>query len=160
MNNIVLIGFMGSGKGTIGRLLARKTERFFLDTDALIEDYARRSISEIFANEGEEAFREMERFLATWIAKSVDNVVLAAGGGLPIVCDNLREIGEVIYLKCDFETIAARLSSQSERAKRPLAQSTESLRKLFILREPIYAKIADRTIDATQNINAVVKAIL
>jgi shikimate kinase len=151
---------MGGGKGTIGRLLAQKTERFFLDTDALIEARANKTIAEIFALEGEAAFREKERRLARWLADSVSGAAIACGGGMPASCENLRSIGEVIYLKCDFQTIAKRLEAESERKKRPLAASIERLRELFILREPIYERAADRVIDAAQSVEAVLEAIV
>ncbi|MDR2153049.1 MAG: shikimate kinase [Helicobacteraceae bacterium] len=161
MNNLVLIGFMGSGKGTIGRLLARKTGRFFLDTDALIESFANRSIVEIFRTETEEAFRRYERDLAAWLARSVSAAVIATGGGMAtaISRDDLRSIGETIYLQCDFATIARRLANEAEREKRPLAASIETLRDRFLEREAIYRARADRIIDANQSVEAVLEAI-
>ncbi|MDR2639669.1 MAG: shikimate kinase, partial [Helicobacteraceae bacterium] len=101
MNNLVLIGFMGSGKSSVGRALAQKTARFFLDTDALIESATNRRISDIFALEGETAFRERERELAAWLESSVNNAVISAGGGMIVSCANLKRAGEIVYLKCD-----------------------------------------------------------
>jgi shikimate kinase len=151
---------MGSGKGTIGRILARKTGRFFLDADALIESFANRSIAEIFSSDGEKTFRDEERSLAAWLAQSVNNAVIAAGGGMPTVCDNLRAIGEVIYLKCDFDVILTRLKCDSEREKRPLAASIETLSDRFNARQILYERAADRVIDATQSVEAIVKEIV
>ena len=77
LNNIILTGFMGSGKSTIGRILAKKLDTYFLDTDSLIETFENKSISEIFKSEGEERFREMERYCFNWIKKDVRNTIIS-----------------------------------------------------------------------------------
>ncbi|MDR2905153.1 MAG: shikimate kinase [Helicobacteraceae bacterium] len=148
MKNLVLIGFMGSGKSSLGRLISAETGRFFLDTDALIESHYARAIGEIFASEGEAAFRAAEKNCAAFLAKSVKNAVIATGGGMPIVCDNLSEIGKVVYLKCSFEAIAKRLSQDAEKSKRPLAASLEILRERYDARLKIYEKSAEIVINA------------
>jgi shikimate kinase len=159
LNNLVLIGFMGSGKSSVGRILAQKTARYFLDADALIESATNMKIADIFANGGEALFRAYERDLAAWLARSVSSAVISTGGGMIVSCGNLRAIGEIIYLKCDFETIAKRLKGEAEREKRPLAASIETLRDRFLQREAVYESNADRVIDANQSLGTVLEAI-
>jgi shikimate kinase len=159
-NNIVLIGFMASGKTLIGRALARTTKRFFLDCDALIEGYTGYQVAEIFEYQKEARFRELERLTAHWLERSVGNAVIATGGGMPTTCDNLRRIGETLYLECTFETVANRLKNAIEREKRPLAQSLEILQKRFLEREPIYKNAADRIIDANGSIEYILGDII
>ncbi|GHS86607.1 shikimate kinase [Campylobacterota bacterium] len=160
MNNTLLTGFMGSGKSSVGRLLARASERYFLDTDALIEARFGVSIGEIFKRDGEAAFRAAERDAADFLARSVSNAVIATGGGMPVVCENLRSVGVVIYLKCDFETIAQRLAADAENYKRPLAASIEALRDRFYSRLEIYEKSADFIINAALPKESVLKEIV
>lgn len=149
MNNLVLIGFMGSGKSTVGRLLAAQTNRYFLDTDALIEAAAGKTIEQIFESEGEAAFRQRERDLAAWLERSVSNAVIATGGGMPTVCENLKRIGKVVYLDCTFETVIERLGKSGERAKRPLALADESaLEALFLERVEIYRRALNIFVNA------------
>lgn len=159
-NNIVLIGFMGSGKSSVGRLLAEATDRFFLDTDHLIEAAAGRSVAEIFAQEGEGGFRQREMALAKWLQVSVKNAVIATGGGMPMVCNNLRGIGETLWLECDLEEIFERLERSGEREKRPLAASKEVLIARYAEREAVYRRTARRIVDASGNAQTVLARIL
>jgi len=80
IRNLALVGFMGSGKSTVGRLVAQDLGFQFVDTDSLIEEKAGISIAEIFATEGEEAFRQLERGMILELAKK-DKLVIATGGG-------------------------------------------------------------------------------
>lgn len=159
-NNIVLIGFMGSGKSSVGRLLAEATDRFFLDTDALIEAACGCSVAEIFQQQGEGAFRQREITLSKWIQNSVKNAVIATGGGMPMVCNNLRGIGETLWFKCELEEIFTRLQKQGEQQKRPLAASQADLTERYRQREPVYARTAQRIIDASGDAPSVLKRIL
>ncbi|GHV07240.1 shikimate kinase [Campylobacterota bacterium] len=151
---------MGSGKSTVGRCLARASDRYFLDTDALIETSHKQTIAEIFANAGEAQFRLYERDLAAWLAAFVKGAVISSGGGMPTVCDNLREIGFVVYLQCDFETIKDRLDHEAERDKRPLAVSIDTLCDKFVSRQEIYERSADLIVDATQSVKVITDTIM
>lgn len=96
MENIVLIGFMGSGKTTIGREIALCGGRFLLDTDQLIEQNMGKSIKDIFASVGEEGFRRIESQLILWLSANVKNAVIATGGGMPIYND-IRYMGKIFF---------------------------------------------------------------
>ncbi|MCS6817828.1 MAG: shikimate kinase [Blastocatellia bacterium] len=143
---IFLVGFMGSGKTTVGRLLAEKLGYAFLDLDELIQEQAGLSIREIFARMGEGAFREMEsralRELEAW-----EDVVVALGGGAFVSEGNRREVkrlGVSVWLDCPLEVILARLSGTSDR---PLYRSAEQMRALLEARLPAYQQ-ADLRVDA------------
>jgi shikimate kinase len=145
MNNIILIGFMGSGKTSIGTLLARKLSYDFMDTDQLIEKRAGKSIKEIFAAEGEEYFRKMETNEILAMEDYLQHTVLSVGGGLPIQAGNaeiLRTLGTVVFLKAHTDTLKDRLSGDTTR---PLLSGEELDKKITTLlqsREPVYEKAA------------------
>lgn len=123
MKNIILIGFMGCGKSSVGRRLAETLNCDFLDTDELIEQEQNKSISDIFATDGESAFREMEtECLRGLIKKGGDGFVLSVGGGLPIREINrslLKQLGAVVFLRVSGEVVYKRLRNDSTR---PLLQ--------------------------------------
>ncbi len=158
-DNIVLIGFMGSGKSTVGRELARRTGRFFLDADLLIEGAAGKKVREIFEREGEAYFRELERRSVRWMAECVRGSVISTGGGMPTVVDRLHDVGTVIYLDLPFEKILDRIDPH-ERAKRPLFSDLEKAQRLFDARKKIYEAQAQLTVAADRPAEAVVEAIL
>jgi len=150
---------MGSGKSTIGRILAKKLEHsYFLDTDALIEHFENREISDIFANEGEEYFRDAERRVFNWIKNDVKNAIISTGGGLPMFVPEIKEAGIVIYLKVKFDDIVKRLDEE-EIKKRPLFSDLEKAKKLFEKRDEVYMKLADYVIE-NSNIEKSVEKIL
>jgi shikimate kinase len=151
MKNIVLIGFMGVGKGALARHLVRKDhELYALDTDDMIESLTNTKIKKIFATAGEPAFRALERKTADWLSKNVTNAVISTGGGFFKV-PNLKEIGTVVYLKADFEWIYARIigapNAKKKLKKRPLFQDVAKARKLFNERYEAYEEVADIVID-------------
>ncbi len=156
--NIVLIGFMGSGKSTVGRLLARRSGRYFLDADALIESQQGRPIPKIFTEEGEEFFRKLESESAEWMAKCVRGTVISTGGGMPLVVERLRDIGTVVYLKLPFEKILERIPPK-ERRGRPLFSDIESAERLYMEREKVYEARAHITVDASASAEEVAEAI-
>jgi len=150
---------MGSGKSTIGRILAKKLEHsYFLDTDALIEHFENREISDIFANEGEEYFRDAERRVFNWIKNDVKNAIISTGGGLPMFVPEIKEAGIVIYLKVKFDDIVKRLDEE-EIKKRPLFKDLEKAKKLFEKRDEVYMKLSDYVIE-NRSIEESVKKIL
>jgi shikimate kinase len=119
---IVLVGFMGSGKTTLGKRLASRLNHPFLDLDAEIERVTRRTIPEIFSESGEPKFREIERNTLIDVLIN-DEYVLATGGGAPCQGDNMKIINEYadsIYLKISPEVLASRLISSN--TERPLIE--------------------------------------
>jgi shikimate kinase len=150
IRNIVLVGFMGVGKGSLARALVRETGRFAVDTDDLIESMENRKIKDIFQEDGEEYFRALEVRTAEWLEQNVSNCIISTGGGFHAV-DNLNQIGIVVYLKSDFDTIINKILSHPKAArkieKRPLLKDQEQARLLLQKREPEYSAKADITID-------------
>ena len=145
---ITLTGFMGSGKTTVGKVLADFLGCPFMDLDDLIVKKAGKSIPEIFAQDGEPAFRQLEaRLLRQTVEKYTENtVVLALGGGAvtaPASASLLHEKTVCIYLRATLETLQARL--EGETAGRPLADA--SLADRLAAREPLYEQTAHVIID-------------
>ena len=143
MKNIYLIGFMGAGKTTIGKELAKALGCAFIDTDDRIEQEQGRKISEIFEKDGEQAFRDMETELLRRLQESKEEFVLSIGGGMPVREENralLRAIGTVVYLKTSKEEIIRRVSGDTNR---PLLQGgalEEKVTSLMNARESIYTE--------------------
>ena len=150
--NIVLVGFMGSGKSTVGRMLARQLRFRFLDTDKLVEEREGATIPEIFAQHGEAHFRECETS-ALESLRSVRQHILATGGGIVTVPGNiplLRSLGLVVLLKADPEEIYRRVSRNAER---PLLQVEDPRRRVLdqmTLRQPLYESAAHFQVDSTR----------
>jgi len=141
---IFLIGFMGSGKTTIGRRLAERTGFNFVDTDRFIEMQQGMTVSEIFARYGETAFREMEHNILTEIQK-IECAVVSTGGGMPCYGNNMdimHSCGKVVYLKTSPQALTRRLLRSHN--ERPLIRSkTEEELQQYIVeklneREPFY----------------------
>jgi len=143
--NIYLIGFMGSGKSTLGRLLAHRLGREFLDTDELIEERAGKSIAEIFRVEGEAHFRKLETLCITEVAQQ-KNLVVALGGGAPIREENweiLKNTGLSIYLRVSPKTVLKRTKDDPDRpliAGKDRKERLERIRLLLEFREPYYSR--------------------
>ena len=151
MDNIILIGFMGCGKSSIGRFLEKKHGHKLIDTDDYIEKQQNRSINDIFATEGEEYFRNLEtQCIRELIDKSENGLVIAVGGGLPMRNENqalLKELGKVVYLRATEDTLVDRLTGDS---KRPLLKGGDlrnKIQDLFARRETIYINLADLIVD-------------
>ena len=144
--NIILIGFMGVGKGSTARAYSKKYGSFIIDTDDLIESKENREIKKIFKKQGEKYFRSLEQDCANWIEKSVDNTLISCGGGFYKV-DNLKKLGTVVLLDASFEWIYNRLltakNSKEKLKKRPLFSEPQKAKDLFIQRADNYKKIAD-----------------
>ena len=146
MQRIILIGFMGSGKTTLGKRLAGFLKIPFWDSDALIEQKTNMTINEIFASQGEEAFREMESNVIGDLFE-LNEFVLAVGGGLPAIpgmMERLNELGTTVFLNVSKEELFRRLSTN--RSKRPLLKDKsefelrDHINRLCELRENIYLK--------------------
>lgn len=157
LGNIILTGFMGSGKSTVGRMLAKELNSYFLDTDLLIENFENKTIKEIFEKEGEDAFREMEKRCFEWIKNSVKNTIISVGGGFPVYIPEIKEAGRVIYLKVDFEDILKRMDNK-EIEKRPLFKDIKKAKELFDKRDKIYTNLADFVIE-NRDINETITKI-
>lgn len=139
---LVLIGFMGSGKTTVGRQLQEQLGYPLLDTDLAIEEREGRSIREIFADQGEEAFRDMESTLLSELAaQEATSRILSTGGGIIGREANralLRQLGFVVWLKAPAETILQRTARNNAR---PLLQTDDpetAVKRLMAEREPLY----------------------
>lgn len=149
-DNIILIGFMGAGKGCTARALAAATGLFTVDTDDLIESFACCSIRTLFATRGESVFRGLEQQVADWLERSVDHTVVSTGGGFFMV-RNLAALGHIFFLDADFDHIYQRLSIQdngSELDKRPLFHDPDQARQRYHERLPLYRQHAHHRIDA------------
>lgn len=136
--NVVLTGFMGTGKSTVGRLLAALTGRAFVDTDAIIEE-RHGPIPEIFAVRGEEVFRQLEREVAAELA-DLDGLVIGTGGRLlldPVNADVLTRTGRVFCLTASVDAILQRVAPDGRAAGRPLLAGSDA-------RERITALLAER----------------
>ncbi|MCM1157061.1 MAG: AAA family ATPase [Bacteroidales bacterium] len=153
-DNVVLIGFMGSGKTTFGKALAKRLGMEFLDTDAYIEKKAGKRIADIFDSEGEAAFRKLETEVLADLRDNVKNTVLATGGGMPLRAENarlLKEIGKVCYLTAAPQVIYERIKGNTDR---PLLQGDNPYGKICELmkeRKPKYQMAADVAVDTDTN---------
>jgi len=140
-STIILIGFMGSGKTTMGEKLAKKLNYKFLDTDKEIENLIGMSIAQIFESKGEKYFRTIEKqFLRNL---DVSNTVIATGGGLPCFNNNidyLNQIGITVYLKYSAEDLYERLKSETE--KRPIIAGKSNEELLLFIKELLYTRKA------------------
>lgn len=150
MKPIFLIGYMGSGKTTLGRSLAKRLGAEFIDLDIFIEKRYHSSVREIFDKKGEEFFRKIERNMLHEIS-DFQNVILACGGGTPCHFDNMDFMnihGLTVYLNASPETLFKRLSVTSAKEKRPLlaGKNDEELKQFITdalrVREPFYTKAA------------------
>lgn len=156
-NNIILIGFMGSGKTTIGREVARLKQTVLLDSDSIIEANCGMSVNEIFSKFGEEKFREMEVNLCEFIRENVRNAVISTGGGMPVNYD-MRELGSVFYLQAPIEALAGRITADKSRT-RPLFRRFDLASELYTRRIYHYEKQADYTLNALNSIDALANRI-
>jgi len=140
LHNLALIGFMGTGKSSVGRCVAEQLRFEFLDTDDLIEARAGKTITDIFRDEGEAAFRERERALVHELACR-RNTVLATGGGLPVFFDNLavlKTYALVVCLWASPETIYERVRHHTHRPLLHDADPLGKIRALLEQRTPFY----------------------
>ena len=149
-NNILLIGFMGVGKGTTARAFGKKYGLYTIDTDDLIESLENRKIKKIFQSDGERYFRNLEQKTAYWIESSVDNTLISCGGGFYKV-SNIKKLGHIVLLDASFDWIYSRLrnapNAEKKLAKRPLFSRIDDAKKLYQLRSEDYRSVADTIVD-------------
>lgn len=145
MNNIILIGFMGAGKSTIGRRLSQNSGYLFVDTDEMIEKEQQETISHIFATKGELYFRDLETRMLKDLSLRTERMIIAVGGGLPMRAENrelMKELGTVIYLKAETDTLVRRLSGDTKRPKIQGGNIRKKIEDLMSQREEIYKEAA------------------
>lgn len=157
--NFFLVGLMGAGKTTVGRALARKTDKTFYDSDQEIEARTGVRVATIFDIEGETRFREREASVIADLVQ-LDNIVLATGGGAVLNAQNrslLSQRGTVIYLRANIDDLLARTQLDRNRPLLRTADPRAKLTSLFSERDPLYRQIADLIVDTTQqNVNTLV----
>lgn len=165
MENIFLIGFMGSGKSTIGKNLAKELNKKFIDLDDYIVKEEGKSISKIFEKVGEEGFRKIENSAIKSIIKT-NNQIIATGGGAPCFYDNMEIMnknGKTVFLKLPAEELAKRLAN--EKAHRPLIANLTNEELLQFIetklneRDKYYEKAKIITSSMSTDINFYIKAI-
>jgi len=154
MRRIILIGYMGSGKTTVGKALSKETGMMFYDLDWYIESRMRKTVTDLFAERGEEAFRRLEYNMLHEVAEFED-VIISCGGGTPCFYDNidyLNRQGEVVYLKATPETLYKHLLMA--KVERPLLKGkspeelTDYITDHLRQRAPYYEK-ARYTLDVS-----------
>jgi len=162
--SIALIGFMGTGKTAVGKALAEKLGKKFVELDALIEQKAGKTIPEIFKQDGEIAFRELEIEVTKDVARG-KNQVIACGGGVvlnKINIDRLRNESIIVYLTASPKVLLKRVSGG--RIKRPLLKVSNqalTIQELLAFRKPFYERAADIKVDTSKpDIDSVVKQII
>lgn len=149
--NIILIGFMGCGKSTIGVRLSYRMKQPYIDTDKYIESMEESSVSELFAQRGEEAFRDTEtEVLRSFVDKRLKNHVVATGGGMPLRPENMRlmkALGPVVWLKITPEGVYERLKTDTTRPLLQVPEPLVKIKELMSVRESAYRDCADIAID-------------
>jgi shikimate kinase len=149
-DNVILVGFMGAGKSSVGRILAKRLGRCFVETDDMITAKEGRPIPEIFTAKGEPHFRALEDEAVRLLALKRGDVI-ATGGGLPCQegrVEALQALGTVVWLSGDLATLCERALSSGDR---PMlhGKTREEIETLYKSREPFYAK-ADLSVDTTR----------
>jgi len=150
-NHIVLVGLMGSGKTTVGRRLAARLDRHFVDADAALEEIADRTIAEIFEQDGEARFRDLEADTFEELLEHHEPCVIASGGGLVLRADNRTRLRRrdltVVFLDAGPAFLASRVEGKTHR---PLLHGDEPVRdvltRLHAERAPLYGEVADITV--------------
>jgi shikimate kinase len=185
--NIVLLGFMGCGKTTIAELLAKSTNREWIDTDTLIEQREQCIIDQIFAEKGEAYFRRLEtdilkeclsnqhkdgnnyhidgdsNSMRDIMAHNVKSTIYSLGGGTPMTLGNgtyIRQLGTVFYLRLNGQTLYERLKGDRTRPLLQTADPAAKIRELLAVRDPVYKEAADYVIQAAVSPQKVAEAIL
>jgi len=153
MKNVILIGFMGVGKGSVAREVIKNSNYMAIDTDDLIESMENRKVKSIFEEDGEEYFRKIEKNVALWLQTSVKNTLISTGGGFYKV-KNLKKIGTVVLLDSPFDEIIKRIKQHPNAAKklkkRPLLNDLKKAKELYNQRRPEYLELSDIVIDVTK----------
>lgn len=160
--NIVLVGFMGTGKSSVGRHLAGALDMRFVDMDEVIEQRAGKPIPRIFAEEGEAHFRKLERALAQELSRQT-GLVIAPGGGIVLNPDNIRDFsagGVVVCLWADAETILARVQHETHRPLLAGGDKFLKIRELLESRRKLYEAIPLRVDTNRLTVQQTAEAVL
>ena len=152
--NIVLCGFMGSGKSTIGNLLSKKMGMAFIDLDAYIEKKENKSVSQIFADSGEEYFRQLEKDAVRELAYK-KSIILATGGGTLTFQENVDVLrnadNKIILLDLPVEVVEQRLQGDTKRPLLNRPDKEKVMRELYEKRLPLYRSAADIVVNAANS---------
>jgi shikimate kinase len=151
MSHLFLVGFMGSGKSTVGHLLAGRLGVAFVDLDEAVERRAGATVASIFAERGEQAFRELEHDELARL-EGVSDRVVACGGGVVVEDRNrvlLKSLGRVVYLRVTADEALARIGSTEGRPMLSGGDPVSLGRTLLASRENLYAAVADVTVDTS-----------
>jgi shikimate kinase len=151
VDNFVLVGFMGSGKSSVGREIARRRRMQFLDTDSMIRQKYAKSIPEIFAKFGEVTFRAEETRCLEHLQER-EGIVAATGGGIVARAQNrslIKSLGIVIWLTASEEMIWERVSRNKSRPMLHTSDPRATIRLLLAEREPFYHEVSDITVETT-----------
>ncbi|MCL4464056.1 MAG: shikimate kinase [Firmicutes bacterium] len=151
--NLVLIGFMGTGKTEVARLLAKRLNRRLVDTDQLIVQREGKAIAEIFRERGEKYFRLLEKALAEELREQ-QNLVIATGGGFVLDEDNasaLRQSGFVVWLTAELAVLRERLKDDNSR---PLLKNEHNFAALYHARLPVYRRASDVQVETAEKLPA------
>lgn len=162
MKNIILCGFMGCGKSTIGRKLSSRTEMPFIDMDNYIEKKAGITVKEIFEKYGEERFRELETEACGELSEK-SNLIIAAGGGTLTFqrnIDILQETGRIVFIDVKYEILCERLKYDKRRPLLQVENRDEVIKELLKKRLPIYREAASVYIDGNFTSGKVAEIIL
>ncbi len=160
--NIILCGFMGCGKSTVGALLAKKNGMAFVDLDSYIEKQQNKTISDIFAENGENYFRELEKQAAKELMEK-NGLVVAAGGGTLTFSENVetfRKNGKIILLDIPIETVAKRLENDTTRPLLNRPDKDKAMKELYDKRLPLYRAAADMIVNGDDSPMQVCKDII
>ncbi len=162
-SNIYLVGMMGAGKTTVGRLIARRLKRRFVDSDHEIERRCGVRIPVIFDIEGEHGFRAREEQAIAELA-GLEGVVLATGGGAVLSAENRRQLasrGTAVYLHARPEDLYRRLRHDKNRPLLDTPDPAQRLKELYVQRDPLYRQVADIVLETgTQSVQALARDLL
>ncbi len=149
--NIILVGFMGCGKSTVGREIGLQLNYPLVDTDSLIVESVGMSVAKIFSQHGEDYFRDLETELLSQILSSeCRNQIISTGGGLPLREQNramLKKLGYVVWLKAGVETVLERTGKSKHRPLLNEPNPREKIKRMLAERDSIYADVADIAIN-------------
>ena len=150
--NIILIGFMGSGKSAVGHFLAKRLGMDYIDTDELIEKTEKRKISDIFADSGEPYFRDLENEIIKTL-QDYDNFVISTGGGMVLREENVRMlkgVGPLVLLWADVDAVYERIKNEPHRPLLSVPDPKAEIKKILTSRTQIYNSVADFKVDTSK----------